>query len=48
MKPNGQMFIQLLIKLNHDMYIKYKKYDDFPTKITITFIHNEPTEIIFN
>lgn len=41
MKPNGEGFIQMLIKLNHELY---KKYDDIPSQIIITFIPNELTK----
>jgi len=47
MKPNGEKFIQMLIQLNHQMYIKYKKYDDIPSQITITFTPNEITRFDF-
>jgi hypothetical protein len=44
MKPNGERFIQMLIQLNHQLYKKYKKYDDIPSQIIITFIPNELTK----
>jgi len=44
MKPNGEKFIQLLTQLNRQLYINYKKNDDFPSQIIITFTPNEITK----
>jgi hypothetical protein len=44
MKPSGEKFVQMLIQLNHQMYIKCKKNDDIPSQIIITFIPNEITK----
>lgn len=45
-KPNGEKFIQMLIKLNHKLYIEFIKYDYHnPDGTIITFQPNNLTNI---
>jgi len=45
-KPNGEKFIQMLIKLNYKLYAEFIKYDyDIPEGTIITFQPNNLTNI---